>query len=68
MEEVQAVNPKPFVMTSWHETESIEEIAEFFVKLTTFDDFAPTHLVIIGIGTDASMDLAHDAVRAVLDH
>ena len=30
-----------FVMTTWHEDEPLQEVAEFFVRHTAFDSFAP---------------------------
>ena len=45
-----------FVMTTWHENESIEEIAEFFVMNTAFDNFTAKNLLILVIGKNQEME------------
>ena len=39
--------PGPFVMTTWHERESIEVVAEFFALHTTFDDWKPRQFAVL---------------------
>jgi hypothetical protein len=55
-----------FVMTSWHENESIQEVAEFFVRRTAFDNFIPSNFVLLAVGDDPLIALAEDAVRRLL--
>jgi hypothetical protein len=40
-------------MTSWHDQEPLQDIAEFFVLNTSFDFFKPSAFVIVAIGDDA---------------
>ena len=42
-----------FVMTSWHEDEPIDDIANFLVMCTSFDDYEATAFVVICLGGDA---------------
>ena len=55
-----------FVMTSWHDQESLPEIAEFFVSNTSFDFFEPTAFVIVAIGDDPRTHEAENLVRKLL--
>lgn len=45
-----------FVMTSWHENESIDDILSFFILNTSFDYFNPEKYVIIQIGDGELLD------------
>jgi hypothetical protein len=55
------------VMTSWHEDESIEEVAEFFFLCTCFDDFDPCRFLVLCLGgDDASFEEVRDATRIQL--
>jgi hypothetical protein len=51
-----------FVMTSWHDQESLPDVAQFFVLNTSFDFFEPAAFVIVAIGDDPE---AHEARRLV---
>jgi hypothetical protein len=56
-----------FVMTSWHEDESIEEVAEFFARCTRFDGFNPCRFLVLCLGgDDASYEEIRDATRIQL--
>jgi hypothetical protein len=55
-----------FVMTSWHERESLEDIAEFFVLNTSFDSFKPGVFVIIAVGDSPDLKKAERLVRELL--
>lgn len=39
-----------FVMTTWHEDESIEDVVEYFRWNTVFDDFVPKNFLILFVG------------------
>jgi hypothetical protein len=47
-----------FVMTTWHDDETLEEIAAFFALNTTFDDFVPSLYIVVGIGSATPVDRA----------
>ncbi|HLA71012.1 MAG TPA: hypothetical protein VK624_05840 [Steroidobacteraceae bacterium] len=47
-----------FVMTTWHDDESMEDIAAFFALNTTFDDFVPRLYVVVGVGGATPVDRA----------
>jgi hypothetical protein len=53
------VDPANFVMTSWHENESLDEVAEFFVRNTSFETFSPKLFVVVGVGVDAPLQNAY---------
>ena len=53
----------PFVMTSWHEDESLDEVVDFFAALTKFDDWLPEAFVAVVVGGPADLEAA---VRAAL--
>lgn len=55
-----------FVMTSWHDHESLREVAEFFVLNTSFDFFNPAAFVIVAIGDDPRTSEAESLVRELL--
>jgi len=55
-----------FVMTSWHENETILEVAEFFVRHTAFDNFIPSNFVLLAVGDDPIIASAADVVRRLL--
>jgi hypothetical protein len=52
-----------FVMTTWHEDESIEEIAEYFATCTSFDFYCAERWLVLGIG-EASGALVELALAA----
>lgn len=47
-----------FVMTTWHEEESLEDIVDFFRLCTAFDDFTPHHYIALILGGDNSVKQA----------
>lgn len=48
------------VMTTWHEEESIEEVAEFFAYWARWDGFEPERFLVVVLGGD---DASYFAVR-----
>ena len=42
--------PQPFLMTTWHEDEPLEDVLEFMLERTAFDDFVPTAFVLAELG------------------
>lgn len=52
-----------FVMTSWHEQESLREVAEFFVLNRSFDFFEPAAFVIVAVGDYPGTLEAENLVR-----
>jgi len=55
-----------FVMTSWHEQDSLRDVAEFFVRNTSFDFFEPAAFVIVAVGDDPAVHEAEKLVRELL--
>lgn len=51
-----------FVMTSWHDQDSLRDVARFFVLNTSFDFFEPGAFVIVAVGDDP---MAHEAEKLV---
>jgi hypothetical protein len=45
-----------FVMTTWHEKDSIEDVVEFFRLNTTFNDFVTRHYLAIVLGGEAETE------------
>jgi len=43
---------RPFLMTTWHEDEPLEDVLEFMLERTAFDDFVPTAFVVAEVGGD----------------
>jgi hypothetical protein len=60
------VDPTNFVMTSWHDDESLDEVAEFFVRNTSFETFSPKLFVVVGVGVDAPLQNAFVLVRELV--
>lgn len=55
------------VMTTWHDDESIEDVAEFFVRATSFDGFEPRRFLVVCLGGDeADYVQVRDAVGTCL--
>lgn len=52
-----------FVMTTWHEDESIEDIVEYFRWNTVFDDFVPKNFLILFVG--ASQELFDRTMKTI---
>ena len=44
-----------FVMTTWHENDTPDEIAHFFLNCTTFDDNVFTNFLILSVGQNDSL-------------
>jgi len=42
--------PQPFLMTTWHEHESLEDVLEFMLRNTAFDEFVPRAFVVAELG------------------
>ncbi|MFN7590329.1 MAG: hypothetical protein ACK5UQ_17760 [Planctomycetota bacterium] len=67
-----ATDPKDdsaFVMTTWHEEQPIEEVAEFLVFSATYErlgDPPPRRYLVACIGDEAAYVAARDAVREQL--
>jgi hypothetical protein len=58
-----------FVMTSWHDDEPLEAVAEFFVQNTSFDRFEARRFLVVCLGGEpAAYERTRDAVRRVLAH
>ncbi len=66
--ENEAAEVLPFVMTTWHEDEDIENTAEFFSLNTFFEDFVPENFLILGIGEQSCpfLERAEKAVRKLI--
>lgn len=63
MDEVQG-RRGPFVMTTWHEHEPIEDVAEFFALNTAFDDWTPRRFVVFIVGGSSEFEAkVHTAVE-----
>lgn len=45
-----------FVMTTWHEDEPLEEVANYFRWNTVFDDFVPRQFLALLLGGDAVIE------------
>jgi hypothetical protein len=43
---------RPFLMTTWHEHEPLEDVLHFMLECTAFDDFVPTVFVVAELGGD----------------
>ncbi len=52
-----------FVMTSWHENDSIEGVVEFFRSCTAFDDYTPKNFMVIFLGQNQKVE--EDTRRAL---
>jgi hypothetical protein len=55
-----------FVMTSWHDQESLQDLAQFFLLNTSFDFFDPAAFVIVAVGDDPEVREAEILVRQLL--
>lgn len=54
MDEVNG-RPGPLVMTTWHEHESLNDVASFFAHCAAQSDWAPTRYVALQIGGGADL-------------
>lgn len=54
-----------FVMTTWHEDESIEDVVEFFRLSTSFDDFVPRNFLLLFLGE--ANDIQNRALKTIRD-
>jgi hypothetical protein len=54
------------VMTSWHDQESLRDVAEFFVRNTSFDYFEPAAFVIVAVGDHPGTHEAGNLARELL--
>jgi hypothetical protein len=60
MDEIDG-RPGPFVMTTWHDHEPLEQTVDFFARDTRFDDWSPEEFVVVVLGGDEHVE------RRVLD-
>jgi hypothetical protein len=53
------------VMTTWHDSDTLDEIAQFFVFLTVFDSFKPVNFLLLCIGEESGRyrDLLEEVER-----
>ena len=63
MDEIDG-RPGPFVMTTWHEDESIQDVAEYFALNTRFDDWVPERFVVLVVGGASELEVK---VRAAVE-
>lgn len=54
------------VMTTWHEHETLQEVADFFVLDTSFGLFKPAIFLIIGVGDSPDISKAEELVHELL--
>lgn len=55
-----------FVVTTWHENESLRDVVHFFRWNTTFDQFIPKNYLVLILGGDAgTVSQVHDAIRGL---
>jgi hypothetical protein len=45
-----------FVMTTWHESEPIEEVVEYFRWNTVFEDFVPKRFLVLFVGENKELE------------
>jgi len=58
-----AGTPAPFVMTTWHDDEPLDETIDFFATHTRVDDAPPEDFVVVVLGgTEANEGLVREAV------
>lgn len=43
-------------MTTWHESETIDEVAEFFALNASFDNFVAKNFLVLFIGTNKELE------------
>lgn len=63
MDEVEG-RSAPFVMTTWHEDESVAEVVEYFATCTRFDDWVAEEFVVLLVGGASGLEAE---VRAALE-
>ena len=49
------LTPEKFVMTTWHDNESIDSIANFFLNTTSFNDNTFVNFLVLSIGRNDSL-------------
>lgn len=47
-----------FLMTTWHNDESINDVVDFLFWNTSYEDFEASRVAIVQIGSDAGLDAA----------
>ena len=58
------VRDDTFVMTTWHENESIEDIVFFFLNNTSFDNWIPDNFLVLVLGDErATLDLIRNEIN-----
>ena len=55
MEEIDG-RPTPFVMTTWHDDESLRDVADFFATQTTLEDWKPKQFVVLFVGVAGELE------------
>ena len=56
----------PLVMTTWHEGEPIEDVVEYFLTLTSFEDYESKNFLLLLLGpNDELIAVAQRASRAI---
>ena len=54
-------------MTTWHEGESVEEVAEFFALNTSFDNFIAKNFLLLFVGRNRELERrAAEALNTLL--
>ena len=57
-----------FVMTTWHDDEPLGDVAEFFVRNTSFDRFEAKHFLVVCLGgSREDYERTRDAVKSCLE-
>ena len=51
------------IMTTWHDNETPDDIAQFFVLNTTFDFLTPSNFLILNIGQES--ELLENLLRSI---
>ncbi len=54
-------------MTTWHDQEPLQDVAEFFVRNTAFDSFEPDLFLIVAVGQGPDTATAERMVSLLLD-
>ena len=55
----------PLVMTTWHDGQSMEEIADLIANWTSFEDFVSEHFLVVSVGGDSDQGALDSLNRAL---
>lgn len=55
-----------FVMTSWHENETLEDIVSFFLNDTSFDYFTATNMLVLVLGNSKMLEEIKEEINRQL--